>query len=237
VRFRLIPLMLLFFVPLTAADLYSDWVVITAQNEAWPMLTLPSLKLGDEFQFDPEKNQLPVSFEIMRTEVSCAQLLAGKQLLPIRQQQLGDVCEYAEHEPVTGVSFNEASAYCAMLGGQLPSEAQWVLAASLGSERWLQHYGVITTAGAASEPIRFTAYKQDVADAEISPGQLNGILANVWEITRSNWPGQRNVYVMKGGAFDLTTKPQLLHPYFRAAFNGNDIYNKNIGFRCVRATR
>jgi len=229
--------MLLFFVPLTAAGAYSDWVVISAQNDTWPRLTPPGLKLGDEFQFNPEKKLLPESFEIMRTEVSCAQLLAGSQLLPLRLQQLSDACENAEHEPVTGVSFNEASAYCGMLGGQLPSEEQWVLAASLGSERWLQHYGVITTIDAVPEQIQFTAYKQDVAEAELSPGRLNGILANVWEITRSNWPGQRNVYVMKGGAFDLATKPQLLHPYFRAAFNGNDIYNKNIGFRCVRATR
>lgn len=253
--FKAITIVLLTFVPLIQAaesdaandnlneshrGLNIDWVVITAKEQTWPSLPLPSLRLGDEFQFDPEKHRLPSSFEIMPTEVSCAQLLQSKRLLtnksllPARLQQLRDVCEYAMNEPVTGVSFLEASAYCAMVGGQLPSEAQWVLAASLDSKAWLQRYGVMGTGSSGLAPKQFTAFKQDVDDAEANPGQLYGIVASVWEITRTPWLGQQNVFVMKGGAFDLAAKPWLLHPYLRAAFNGNDIYNQNIGFRCVR---
>ncbi len=211
-----------------------EWVVIAAQEASWPMLPPPDLSLGGAFQFDPGKYKLPASFEIMRTEVSCVQFLDSKQLSATRKQQITDLCEFAMHEPVTGVSFEEARDYCTMIGGKLPSEGQWVLAAILGSESWLQSYGVINKARSSREPKRFAAYKQDVEDADLSPGQLNGILANVWEITLSTWQGQRNVFVMKGGSFDLADKPHLLHPYYRAAFNGNDIYNKNIGFRCVR---
>jgi len=232
---RLVMLLFLWTSALNATP-YVDWVVIDTKNKTWPVLLPPSLALGDEFEFAPATAAVPASFSIMRTEVSCAQVLASSILDPIRLQQLTDTCEFAEQEPVTGVSFKEATRFCRELGGELPTEAEWVFAASLAGNAWLTDYQIINTNTEVDveSVYTFTGYKQPSYDTERSPQQLHGILASVWEITQTPWPEQYDVAVMKGGAFDLSVKPELLHPYYRAAFNHHDIFNKNIGFRCVR---
>lgn len=210
-----------------------EWVDIV-KGSVWPKVIEPTLSLGKDFVFDPSLYALPNSFSMMKSEVSCSQILKAGALSKVREMDLSDLCEYGMDEPVTGVSFNEASQFCETLDAVLPTESQWVYAASQVSNAWLSQYGVIGKQDKGGLIRDFAAYKEDTEETIGGPLGLLGLYASVWEITQSAWDKDNQVYVIKGGAFDLANKPWLMHPYLRAAYNKDDVVNQNVGFRCIK---
>lgn len=209
----------------------NHWVSVDIEKKDWPSVKNTKQAFGDIYTFNVNTEKVPDSFRIQAHEVSCKAFLALGVLSPLRQSQVASLCEYAMEEPVTGISFEEANGFCESKGARLPTEAQWVYGASLVSHTWLVAYGIVKGAQ-AYEPM--ASYKEDSALALLGPLGIKGLYGNVWEMTRSLWGGQQGRYIIKGGAFDMTDKPGLMHPYLRAAFLGTDIHNQNIGFRCVK---
>ena len=90
---------------------------------------------------DEDKN--PSAFWIDRTEVTnrmyalCVQ--AGVCDPPERSSSFTRASYYGnpeyDHYPVVWVSWYDAGAYCAWIGGGLPGDAQWLYAASAGDDR------------------------------------------------------------------------------------------------------
>lgn len=215
-----------------------EWVSIVVKESVWPEIMGPTLKLGDDFRFIPRLHSLPADFSMMKTEVTCRQMLAGEGLSSFRKREIADLCEYGMDEPVTGIAFHEANDFCNALGASLPTESQWVFAASQVTNDWLTQYGVINDLHSGEPQNKslsyFAAYKEDAYETSEGPLGLLGLYASVWEITRSIWGKNNRTYVIKGGAFDLVNKPWLMHPYLKAAYNENDVVNQNVGFRCVK---
>lgn len=209
------------------------WIDINSAKEQWPQLDMPLLSLGDRFIFDPFKAVIPHPFTMMKYEVSCYQMLHSGVLSSLRKQTLNALCEFDMNEAVTGVSFNEAKQYCQSFKARLPTEAQWVWAASHASKGWLQDHGILKGANKAVKD-NFAAYKVPVNEAISGPFGVQGLYGNVWEMTADKWGSNNMQQIIKGGAFDLAESAWLMHPYYRAAFNRDDIHNQNVGFRCIK---
>lgn len=180
-------------------------------------------------QLEPLKDK--PAFLIMSTEVSCRQFLAAElSIKQVRLQTIQRRCFDYPDEPVIGLSFIEANLYCEQIGGQLPSEQQWMSAALYKQNKSFYH-AFIERYFTGDEKLD---YLLDVQDAPALSSGLKGMIGNVWEMTRTPWPNSINSYVMKGGAFDLAAQPVLLNPWFRASYSAKDITNINIGFRCIK---
>lgn len=209
------------------------WVKIEGGLEEWKNLPQPSLALSDPFIFNPKNTEIPDSFDMMQHEASCQQVLQSGVLAPLRAQEVSGLCEYGMDEAITGIQYDEALSFCHFLGGEIPSEAQWVYVASKVPLNWLEAHGVVGKINVEVTK-ELSSFKEDVVDTQMGPHGIQGLYGNVWEITRTPWENQNHQYIMKGGAFDVSHKPWLLHPFLRAAFVENDKHNQNIGFRCVR---
>ncbi len=142
--------------------------------------------------------QLP-AFAIDRTEVSnaayrrCARsgvCVPGR--VPENDTRLG-----LDAQPVVQVTAAEAEAYCAFVGGRLPTEAEWERAARAGSRRrfpwgnaWnarLASFGPTPAEG--DKPLDGYAYAAPVgafADGANPHGMLD-MAGNVWELTADDY--------------------------------------------------
>lgn len=170
-------------------------------------------------------------FFIHETEVSCQAFLAVKQASSeARLKSIERRCGDYPDEPVFGVTYKEASDYCHSMGATLPTEQQW-MSAVLYQQQSRFYRAFIKQYFIGDERLD---YLLDVDDAPALSSGLKGMIGNVWEMTRTPWQGIPNSYVMKGGAFNLSSQPILLNPWYRAAYRANDITNTNVGFRCVK---
>lgn len=170
-------------------------------------------------------------FYIQKTEVSCDDFLSrvghdGS----VRLDQISLRCEAYPDEPVIGLSLKEAELYCELIGAKLPTELQW-MAAVLYKES--DDYYNEKQRNYFNEEL-LVDYVVDVEDGIERPSGLKGMIGNVWEMTSTPWGNSQVSYVMKGGAFNLVSKPDLLNPWFRAAYHSQNILNINVGFRCVK---
>ncbi|MGA2742669.1 MAG: SUMF1/EgtB/PvdO family nonheme iron enzyme [Bryobacteraceae bacterium] len=141
--------------------------------------------------------------------------------------------EQVQHpnRPVTGVSWFEASAYCAWDGVRLPNDAEWERAAG-GPEGREYPWG-------KEEPDEQRAnFDMKVGSptpvglypAGATPEGVADMAGNVWEWVE-DWYEQNKVRVLRGGSFGYDSRN------LRAAFrirNAPDYWNYNVGFRCVR---
>lgn len=141
--------------------------------------------------------------------------------------------------PVTGVTWEEAMAYAAFLGGTLPTEVQWEYAArGPGSRRYPWGDAPPTCERAHfrdCEPERTVAVASRPDGA--TPAGIHDLAGNVWEWVRPNWfepgrtPVNRASRRLRGGSF-------LSEPFFLRAVNrNNDFYRgftgRDVGFRVV----
>ena len=155
--------------------------------------------------------------------------------------------------PVTGVTYNEAMAYCAWKhpdGGRLPTEAEWEAAARGLSGRALP-WGEEWNSGAANTE---SARRQAPAPVGSYPGGrtpegVHDLIGNVWEWTMSpmgpyqggapipHLAAGAQFYVIRGGAFNTpdSTATTYTRGYLSPGSGRADL--DKTGFRCAMPVR
>jgi len=157
-------------------------------------------------------------------------------------------------EAVAGVTWLQASAYCAQQGKRLPSENEWEAAARHFGGRYPWGDGSPTCAGAWYGALASGACSKpgvqpaprgvdpEVLEAAVAPLNLAG---NLWEYTNSDYEPHRRpgsgelagagssvLKVIKGGAF--STGPRELRSAARLGVE-MDHWAADVGFRCAAA--
>jgi formylglycine-generating enzyme required for sulfatase activity len=139
-----------------------------------------------------------------------------------------DITSRMEH-PAVNVSREDAAAYCAWVGGRLPSEEEWELAAR-GSERrtfpWGENWDPARvrfddasgTAPVGSSPLAAT------------PEGVQDLAGGVWEWTSGS---AGDMSVLKGGSFDEPNPANLRSAARRLSDPG--VAHPDDGFRCARS--
>ncbi|MBL8228488.1 MAG: SUMF1/EgtB/PvdO family nonheme iron enzyme [Bryobacterales bacterium] len=147
-------------------------------------------------------------------------------------------------QPVTYVTFDDASAYCAWIDARIPSDAEWEQAAGAGAKT--RHYW-----GEAIDS-RYLWFRQNsggrpqpVGTKLPNPYGLFDVEGNVWEWTSvPTEPGEDPLANRRGGSWvdceDIESAPgkppgQLigLSKYFKIPLKLHHRYD-DIGFRCAR---
>jgi iron(II)-dependent oxidoreductase len=202
----------------------------------------------------PRQVILGAAFAMNRTEISNAQYQRFVDATGHRSAFYGGhpLLGLANH-PVVGVSWDDANAFCAYYGLELPSEQQYERAARgtagalfpwgdapVGDTR-ANHGAEVCCGGDDGDGYEMTA-PVGAFPAGASPEGILNLVGNVWEWTRDFYapyvgdpsPDVAGKYhVLRGGAWNsdpshLTTTYRLAYdPAFRFAANG--------GFRCVRS--
>lgn len=201
--------------------------------------------------------QLP-AFAIDRTEVTREAYLrcvSAGACAPSRVPEDDARIGSPEH-PAVLVTAAEAAAYCAWVGGRLPTEAEWERAARAGSPRrfpWGDHWNDRIANAAPHDPAlpdrdgyRYLAPVGALRDGANPHGLLHAA-GNVWELTADAYdaeayasaraveprgPAQGELRVIRGGSHE--TPPHMLRVTQRAAIREHEA-RPDVGFRCAYA--
>lgn len=131
--------------------------------------------------------------------------------------------------PVRGVTWMQATAYCAWRMKRLPDEAEWEVAGR-GSGPNPQLFPWGDDASHALKLPEQETYEVGSTSFNISPFGLHDLVGNVWEWTGEPYTTLPDGFrILRGGRFGL---PQDL-AYRLAVATDNDLYTKFAGFRCA----
>ncbi len=198
---------------------------------------------GDQFS-KPAHSVMVKPFFIDTDEVTCEQYKkcvdANKCPAPTTWAN-GTFPAGTAHQPVTGVSWDDAIAYARYAGKRLPTEEEWEFAAR-GSKDLKYPWGNSWRAGCANADKEGEARKGmiDVGSYNCdSPSGANDMIGNAWEWTSSDWapyPGNRSQFstnegqkVIRGGSWD--TPKESATAVLRAGYVGS---GDKTGFRCAK---
>jgi formylglycine-generating enzyme required for sulfatase activity len=223
----------------------------------------PLLVAGGPFFIGSPPRAVEVgSFRIDRTEVANADYLecvATGECTPPEWKQASGHEEYdgllGDRQPVVGVTWTQASAYCAWRNGRLPTEVEWERAAT-----WSPYAMSATDKrpwpwGAAAPSCELANYQAcrtgtrevtDLSKGASAYGVLN-MVGNVWEWTSTDHylgfnkkkgigsvfqkkPALRIDRVLKGGAYDTSASDISPTSRFHAS---EDAASALYGFRCA----
>jgi formylglycine-generating enzyme required for sulfatase activity len=204
------------------------------------------------------------TFFVDRNEVT-----NGRYTKFVRAAGGGRVSPYAEdarfngaRQPVAGVSWHDAAAYCRWAGKRLPTEAEWEKAArgpdgydatrveahwqAAPMIRWANFRPIIPLkydyfhADLGADGFRYTAPVGELVDRSSPYGVLD-LAGNVWEWVADIYPlgrargnGDRleRVKVQRGGSW--LNLLQKLSPMYRRWSNPDLRGDSAVGFRCAR---
>ncbi len=186
------------------------------------------------------------SFELMDAEVTVEQYRAfaeaSGRAIPRQPAWNGP------QHPVVNVTWAEAAAFCASLGGRLPTEAEWEYAARGGRSEFAWSSGE-TLVRDAVNAVEIDGRDRWGATAPVRsfPAGTFGLFdmaGNVWEWTAdwyrepAAWEGAREIShagdlkTIRGGSWDST--PPNLRVTRRLGLSTRGRHNLYVGFRCAR---
>lgn len=148
-----------------------------------------------------------------------------------------EFAEGEERHPVVGVTWRQAMEYARSVGGTLPTEAQWEMAAE-GTENREYPWGDAEPncerahfrGCSPNEPIEVTSRPEGA-----TPGGVQGLAGNVWEWVTPTWfvPGRTPVNeesrALRGGSF--RSPAFFLRPSFRSNVHYAGTSFDDTGFR------
>lgn len=153
----------------------------------------------------------------------------------------GSYPEGTGKHPVTGVSWEDATAYASWIGKRLPTEQEWEFAAR-GKSGLRYPWGNLWKPRCANAALEGAARKRfaEVGSYNCdSPFGAQDLIGNAWEWTASDWvayPGGRlstqttgGQKVIRGGSWE--TPPDIATATYRSGYEG---VGDKTGFRCAK---
>jgi heat shock protein HtpX len=239
--------------------------ILAPQGRTFPFEFLMGCVPDDEGCSDDEKDQhgkrerhpvtLSRPFELMTHEVTVAQyrrFSVGTEA-PVnrwlRAETQGGWSD--DRHPVVNVSWYEAAAFCAFVGGRLPTEAEWEWAARGGHADWIYPWGN-NAADSWDYANSFGRGGRDEWEWTAPVGSLrpNGfglhdMAGNVWEWTSTLWrdypyksddgredPEEQGARVVRGGSAALNPVVHLRVSFRTYLAPTGHFYD--LGLRCAR---
>jgi len=176
------------------------------------------------------------SFYIDKYEMSYDRLPKNmKNLIPTYILQYGYKEDLAL--PVTNITYKQALEVCKKMGGDLPTENEWIVAAAFDKKFYpyaTKQYPLAKNDINIKKQYSLDGYMPQIIvsvyNSLIGNNSIFGMLGNVWEMTKSD-----GKYVLvKGGSFFDYDKVELLDVRVRNYVLKKDVASRlEIGFRCV----